>query len=79
MFTLLSIDETEFIICWAGNHLYGSMTRRIKCTCVCTLTYMLWCRILGEVVGNFPNFLEEVTLLADPECVRLKNYCKEDS
>ncbi|CAI8044033.1 Cell cycle checkpoint control protein RAD9B [Geodia barretti] len=36
-------------------------------------------RILGEVVGNFPNFLEEVTLLADPECVRLKNYCKEDS
>ena len=42
-------------------------------------TDMLWCRILGEVVGNFPNFLEEVTLLADPECVRLKNYCKEDS
>ena len=47
--------------------------------CWLVLTRSVINRVLGEVVGNFPTFLEEVTLLADPECVRLKNYCKEDS
>ena len=41
--------------------------------CVCVY------RTLGEVVLNFPSFLEEVTMTADPECVRLKNYAEEDS
>ena len=36
-------------------------------------------RTLGEVVGNFPSFLEEVTMSADPESVQLRNYCEEDS
>ena len=40
---------------------------------------ILPCRTLGEVVGNFPSFLEEVTMAADPESIRLKNYCGEDS
>ena len=27
---------------------------------------------------NFPNNLDEVTLIAEPESVRLKNYVEED-
>lgn len=36
-------------------------------------------KVLSEVVTNFPNSLEEVTLLAQPEGVQLKNYVEEDS
>lgn len=36
------------------------------------------CRIVSEVVVNFPNILDEVTLIAEPESVRLKNYVEED-
>ena len=35
-------------------------------------------RIVSEVVVNFPNNLDEVTLIAEPECVRLKNYVEDD-
>ena len=47
--------------------------------CVSHPTAAVLRRIMGEVVGNFPSFLEEVTMAADPESVQLKNYCKEDS
>lgn len=30
------------------------------------------------MVVNFPNNLDEVTLIAEPESVRLKNYVEED-
>ena len=35
-------------------------------------------RIISEVVVNFPTNLDEVTLIAEPESVRLKNYVEED-
>ena len=48
-----------------------------SCTCVCM--YCVLSRTLSEVVGNFPSFLEEVTMTADPESVHLKNYSEDDS
>ena len=54
------------------------------CTYVCPLirfsphpSYTF--RIISEVVVNFPNNLDEVTLTAEPESVRLKNYVEEDN
>lgn len=35
-------------------------------------------RIVSEVVANFPNTLDEVTLIAEPGSVRLKNYVEDD-
>ena len=43
-----------------------------------TLPCMPCCRTLGEVVLNFPSFVEEVTMTADPESVRLKNYSEDE-
>ena len=36
------------------------------------------CRILSEVVTNFPTNLEEVTLTADPERTQLRNYIEDE-
>ena len=40
------------------------------------LNLVLFCahRILSEVVANFPNSLDEVTVTAEPSALRLKNY-----
>ena len=40
---------------------------------------VLLSRIISEVVTNFPNNLEEITLTAHPDKVKLRNYTGEDS
>ena len=35
------------------------------------------CRILREVVSNFPNTLDEVTMSVEAAGLRLRNYVEE--